>query len=286
MAQKLCIIHANCQGDILRFLLEMTPTFAQEYVIQKYTNYLQEDISPESLESCHLFLYQNLGEHWGKHATQALLQKLPSTAKTLEIPNMFFNGYWPLWTNMTSMAYGDMLLEELCSRDLNPAEILHIYLKGKLRTKFDIDALREQSRQKEVLKERHQPIKTLQFIEEHWQREQLFHTVNHPAPTLSLYVAEQVLAYLGFEGVAEKARQSLLASEDECILPIHPQIAEFYNLTFVRPGKLYPIYGQKLSFSEYTMAYIQCRLQKGPDAIKDFVVYLHLLAQRAQKHEL
>ncbi len=285
MATKLCIIHANCQGDTLRYLLEMSPAFASQYTIQKYTNYLHDDIPCESLENCHLFLYQRLGEQWGEHATEKLLQKLPASAHTLEIPNMFFNGYWPLWTNKTRMAYGDLLLEELCARPLTPVEILHLYLKGNLFAKFDIDALRQSSREKEIAKEQHQPFKTLHFIDEHWREELLFYTINHPAPKLSLYVADKVLQHLDLGIVAETARSSFLRSEDEFILPIHPQVAARDSLAFAGDKQLYPVYGQKLSFRDYAQAYIQCRLQQGPDSIDDFVVYLHLLAQRAYIHE-
>ncbi len=284
MAQKLCIIHANCQGDTLQFLLKNTPSFAKEYRIQKYTNYLQEDMTPELLQQCQLFLYQHLGNQWGDLATHNLLQLLPAAAHTLEIPNMFFNGYWPLWTNKTFMAYGDIFLEDLCARGLAPREVLHLYMKGKLTSMYDVQALRKVSRSKEETKEKNLPIKTLDFIDTHWQKEQLFYTVNHPAPQLSLYVADKILQHLGHDGVDTAARLALMNHEEEFIQPIHPQISSLYQLSFGQAEQLYPVYGQKMNFQEYANAYIHCRLQTGSDRIDDFVVYLHLLAQREQKH--
>ncbi len=283
MPKKLCIIHANCQGDTLKFLLESCPSFYSEYTIKKYTNYLQEHIAAEELESCQLFLYQHLGQQWHEAASANLLHKLPSSAHTLCIPNMFFNGYWPLWTNNTFMAYGDMLLEDLCTKELSPAEILHLYMKSRMYSTYDFEALRLQSLTKERIKETYSPITTLDFIEEHWRNKQLFHTVNHPAPPLSLYVADKILAQLGHSPVPLATRQQLLAHEEEFILPIHSSVAAQYDLAFAPPTRLYPVYGQSLSMQSYAAAYIQCRLQKGADAIKDFVVYLHLLAQGAQK---
>ncbi len=283
MPKKLCIIHANCQGDTLKFLLESTPSFNQEYSIIKYTNYLDENIEQGALQRCHLLLYQRIGDKWGDNASEALLAQLSPHAYALEIPNMFFNGYWPLWTNKTFMAYGDLLLEELCTRPLQPAEILHLYIRGKLGAKYSVDDLRQQSYEKELGKEAHAPIKTLEFIEAHWRQEQLFHTVNHPAPIVSLYVADQILQHLSFDVVADSARQMLFAHEEEFIQPIHPQVGALYHLPFASAERLYPVYGQSMTFESYAAAYIQCRLQKGADAIKDFVVYLHLLAQGAHK---
>ncbi len=284
MPQKTCLIHANCQGDTLQFLLQNTQAFAKEYSIKKYTNYLEEEIEPLALAQCDLFLYQKLGNQWGELATEKLLQKLSPQAITLEIPNMFFNGYWPLWTNKTHMAYGDMLLEELCQRGLSTAEIVHLYIKGKISNKYDIKALRQISLDKEQQKEASLHIRTLDFIEQHWQSEQLFYTVNHPAPKLSLYVADAILQHLDFKGVDTAPREALLQHKEEFILPIHPQVGEYYSLPFASAQRLYPVYGQHMHFQTYIQAYVQCRLQKGPDAITDFVVYLHLLAQRAQSH--
>ncbi len=284
MSQKLCLIHANCQGDTLHYLLKSTPSFASKYTIKKFTNYLQEDIDASSLEQCHLFLYQHLSENWGELATETLLQKLPSSALAIQIPNMFFNGYWPLWTNQTFMAYGDMLLEELCQRNLAPPEILHIYTKGKVNAKYDLDALRQQSLVKEVNKETNLSIKTLDFINENWKNEQLFYTINHPAPILSLYVADKLLAMLQLEPVPQYIRKALMEHEEEFIQPIHPQIGALYGLPFAHEQRQYPVYGQYMDFKTYSAAYIQCRLQKGEDAITDFVVYLHLLAEEAKKH--
>ncbi len=284
MSQKLCIIHANCQGDTLKYLLEATPSFAREYTIIKYTNYLQEHVDESALQRCQLFLYQHLGEQWGELATEQLLQKLPVQAQKIHIPNMFFNGYWPLWTNETFMAYGDMLLEDLCQRGLSAAEILHIYMKGNLVANYNLEALRQLSLCKERAKEEHTAIKTLDFIAKHWRQEQLFYTVNHPAPKLSLYVAENVLQLLHMGSIPHEVQDALINHEEEFIQPIHPHVGQLYNLPFADAERLYPVYGQYMNFHTYASAYIQCRLQKGEDAVKDFVVYLHLLAERVKKH--
>ncbi len=283
MGKQLCIIHANCQGDNLKGLLLSSPSFSNLFVIEKYTNYLHEEISENSLDKCGLFLYQHLGEQWGEHATTSLLQKLPASAQCICIPNMFFNGYWPLWTNKTHMAYGDILLEHLASSGLGVAEILHIYIKGKIRAKFDLDQLAQVSRTKEVEKEKHSHIKTLNIIDAHWREEQLFHTINHPGPRLTLHVANEILKLLSLSPVPAIVCDAYSTIEEEFIQPIHPQVGEYFQIPFATPNHLYNVYGQAMTFEQYARAYVQCRLQQGPDKIDDFVVFLHLLARQAQK---
>ncbi len=283
MPKEICIIHANCQGDSLQFLLLSTPSFAQKFTIHKYTNYLREGLDSEFLHTSKLFLYQELSETWGELGSHALMQKLSPQAQTLQIPNMFFNGYWPLWTNATFMAYGDTLLEELCARGLSTQEIVQIYLRGSLLKSYDLAGLRQKSYEKEVLKEKNLSIKTLPLIEELWQEEQLFYTVNHPAPRLSLYVADSVLQHLGLGTVPHSVRKQYMNTFEEFIQPIHPYIGAEYKLPFATPDRLYPVYGQEMNFASYVNAYVHCRLQSGEDSVRDFVVYLHLLAERAKK---
>ncbi len=282
--KKMCIIHANCQGDSLYFLLSATPAFTQKFTIVKYTNHLQESIDKNTLKKCELFLYQHLDEQWEELASKRILEQISGHAQSLRIPNMFFNGYWPLWTNKTTMAYGDILLEELYERGLSFHEILHLYTRGNLETKLDLDALRLISRQKEEAKEEGLLFPTLPLIENLWREEQLFYTVNHPAPRLSLYVADNVLQFLGLGTVPDSIRRLFSAHKEEFIQPIHPQVGQKYNLPFVTPERLYPVYGQDMTFQQYVAAYVNCRLQSGPDAITDFIVYLHLLTERSKKH--
>ncbi len=290
MPKNLCIIHANCQGDNLKSLLSGSDSFAKLFTIEKYTNYLKENISAKSLAQCKLFIYQHMGNHWQEHATEALLQKLPTSCLCIRIPNMFFNGYWPLWTNKTHMAYGDILLEHLCKSSLNFHDILHIFLRGNLAAKYDLQKYVALSRAKEEVKE-HMPndqgmnVSSLNIIDAYWQEEQLFYTVNHPAARLSLHVADSVLRLLNLGEVPCSLRRAYQALEEEFEQPIHPQVGKYFALPFAHETRLYNVYGQKMTFAQYAAAYANCRLQKEAQAITDFVVYLHLLAKKASLHE-
>ncbi len=285
MAKSLCIIHANCQGDSLRQLLLSSPSFAQLFRVEKYTNYLEHDIPAISMDQCALFLYQHIGDHWGENASRVLLQRVSQHAQTIAIPNMFFNGYWPLYTRNTFMAFGDMFLEDLAKKNLKPAEIKHLYLKGNMISLYDFDALYKSCRDREVEKEKFQDIKCLHTIDEFWKKEQLFYTLNHPMPRLSLYVADSVLQILGLAPLSAQVRTAFAAQCEEFEQPIHPRVGEYFHLPFATPQRLYEVFGQKMTFEQYVTAYISCRLQEGEHRVNDFVVYLHLLKQKLQKNE-
>ena len=281
MPQELCLIHANCQGDMLQCLLECVPAFAQRFTIRKFTNYQREPIPPELFARCAVFLYQGLDSAWGELASERLLEQLPSTAQTLRIPNLFFNGYWPLWTNRTRTSYGDRLLEHLLEQGLNPQEVAHLYLKGNIAAMFDLDALLEESQAYEAQKEKGLLFPALPLVREMWRQEQLFYTINHPGPRLLLHIADSVLHWLGLPPVPDNARRTLYARKEEFILPIHPQVGAHFGFAFAGAERRYPVYGQELTHAQYTAAYIHFKTQPNPAPFDDFIEYLQAIAAQA-----
>lgn len=280
MPRQLCLIHANCQGDMLQHLLECSPAFAQRFTIQKYTNYLREPIPPELFDRCALFLYQNLDPHWGELASANLLARLAPSTHVLRIPNMFFNGYWPLWTNKTTTDYGDMLLEHLVAQGLQAPQILHLYLKGRVNAMFDLDALLAASQAREAAKEHDIPIPTLPLVRELWREEQLFYTINHPGPRLLLHVANSVLQLLGFPQLDASVEKTLYARHEPFELPIHPQVGAHFGFAFAPAERRYQVYGQRMTHAQYAAAYVGFKTQTGPDPIESFIGYLHVLTVR------
>ena len=99
MGKTLCILHANCQGDALRPLLENTPAFARLFRIRQLRNYTREAVAERDLAACGLFLHQRLAPRWGELSTERLLPRLSPACRAIILPNLFFKGYWPFWTN-------------------------------------------------------------------------------------------------------------------------------------------------------------------------------------------
>ena len=153
MHRKLCLMHANCQGDELERLLTASQAFSRVYRLIRRTNYTRERITDQELAACDLFLYQHLNETWGEFSSASLLRRLSPSATALCIPNLMFRGYWPFWTNLSPIDFGDSLLNRLIDEGAPKPVILRIYLHGNIQTFVDLQASLEETiaveRQKE-----------------------------------------------------------------------------------------------------------------------------------------
>ncbi|WP_147820092.1 WcbI family polysaccharide biosynthesis putative acetyltransferase [Salidesulfovibrio onnuriiensis] len=270
MSRELCVIHANCQGEPLMERLLACPGFAARYECRLFTNYVREPIPASVLEGCGLFLYQHLGPGWGELGSDFLRSRLPESARSLCIPNMFFLGYWPFWNSEPGFNYRDGALEELIAKGLSGEEILTLYLRSRLTDRYDLAALLEQTFAREREREAHTPVKYVDLIEREFRGERLFNTVNHPGPRLLNHMAAEVLLHLELE-----PPENLFSMPDafpEFVQPIHPQVAAFHHLEFAGPDTEYEVYGKKKTFVQYAACYIEARLA----GIEDFIGYLQV----------
>lgn len=281
MHKELCILHANCQGQPLGRLLLASPGFQARWRIRGVLNYKRESLSDADLDAATLFIYQNLTMKWEVLASANVLKRLSPSATTLCIPNPFFKGYWPFWTNRDPaggvLRFGDTYLEHLINMGLDLSEISHIYLNTSLTRKYDLDSMLEESCAIEAKRETPCAFKTLPWVLEHWRTEQVCSTINHPSPRLLRFMADRVLEQLGLPPLTDAQVQALLAETPDAIScdvsdeikleqPIHPQVAAHYGLPFGGPDARYMAWGKRVSFKEYTIAYVDMRL-RGEDLI-------------------
>lgn len=271
---ELCLLHANCQGTPLARLLAASPDFAARWRIRHCINYTREAVPGEALAGCTLFLYQRLGEQWGELASDRLLARLAPGVTALCLPNLFFKGYWPLWTNASTMHFGDIYLDYLTDQGLSLAEILHVYLRGNLAEVYDLEALIAKSQALERERERGTILALADYVEEHWREEQLFATVNHPGPKLMRMVADAVLAALDLPPLEPRAGGPDLSCDPLFELPIHPVAGRHFGLPFAGEDRLYPVYGKRLTFRQYALCYVDCR-RKGYD-FQDYLAAVRL----------
>ncbi|MDR2727325.1 MAG: hypothetical protein LBC10_04965 [Deltaproteobacteria bacterium] len=271
--KRLCILHANCQGDPLAFLLAASPEFSARYAVRRFVNYRRDPIPGDLLARCALFLFQPLGDAWDELASSRLAERLPQDARCLQIPNMFFKGYWPFWTNAGPLDFGDSFLDRLAEQGLSQAEAMHVYLHGKLETKFDLDAIADETLARERDKERLAEVRSADFVAMHWRNRQLFTSVNHPAPELMIRAADGILAALDLPPAPEAAKRACPPCDADFDLPIHPAVGRHFGLPFVSEARRYNIFGHPMSFAEYAACYMDCRLR----GLDNFIAYLHLV---------
>ena len=116
MPRALCLLHANCQGEALRPLLEASPAFARHFRVLHVLNYTRAELPEDLLDGCALYLHQELGAKWGELSSAEVLRRLPPSCQALRLPNLFFQGYWPTWTRLPGVDFADTLLEGLLRR--------------------------------------------------------------------------------------------------------------------------------------------------------------------------
>lgn len=270
MGKELCIIHANCQGEPLIKRLMACPEFSGRYKCLLVTNYTREPISDEILGQCSLFLYQHLGPGWDNLASQVLLNKLSPTAQHLCIPNMFFKGYWPLWSGKAGFDYRCSHLDEIIRKGLPPEETILLFLHSNVAAWYDLPALMEETIELERNRAAHTPIQYLDFLIENYGTEQLFNTINHPRATLINHVAKGILTELGFEQPDDATLNAIGEPFPEFEQPINPKIAQFFGWDFGGSDALYEIYGRKMNFARYVANYVVARREK----VNDFIGFL------------
>ncbi|MDR2891974.1 MAG: hypothetical protein LBV80_02660 [Deltaproteobacteria bacterium] len=264
--KQLCVIHANCQGEPLAGLLQLSAEFSRNWDVRHYTNYTREIIPDADLERCGLFIYQHLGEKWGEFSSAALLARLNSRARPLYaapfcLPNMYFTGGWPFLVTDIQTDYADTFLNALIDQQVEKAVILKLYLHTDITKFVDLDAsLAETFRQGEE-RERCCSIQVMPLVREQWKRRPLFHTVNHPGKLLCALVANAVLAELGLEALPEALVEAFTPEYANFDMPIHPQVAAYYGLNYGQAGHEFNIFGRLMTFERYVSGYIECRKQ-------------------------
>ena len=272
--RELCLLHANCQGEPLALLLRSSPEFSVRWRVRHYTNYTREAIPTEDIAGATLFLYQHLGADWDEFSSAALLGAVNPDAVSLCIPNMFFKGYWPFWTNDSPMDFADVLLEKLLASGAGKPEIIKIYLHGTVTNMMNVDAVVAETLRIETDKEERCDIKTAAFIAQNWKERRLFQTVNHPGEELLLMTAQEILARLGLPPLSDEICAAFKYDYEGFHLPIHPKVASYFGLAFADESMEYLVFGKKMTFAQYVSRYIDCRLNGFEDS---FLGYLQLV---------
>lgn len=272
--KKLCIVHANCQGEPLAEFLRRVPGFGDTHEVRLYTNYIFEPIAYQDLARCEVFLYQHLDEggKWGDLASARLLAHLPATARVLSIPSMFFRGYWPFWQGGENFSFSDEVLERLLAAKLPKAELLRVYLRGNVVPGPEVEARTMRSLAHERTKEARTPIKYVDLILKYFRDEMLFSQVNHPGERLLSHVGREVLRFLDVPEPPQGVEACMGELYPEFTLPIHPSVAAHWGLSFADENTRYPLFGKNKTFARYAEDYVDARMH----GIEDFIAYLRL----------
>ena len=270
MGKRLCILHANCQGEPLLARLMASREFAAEYKCALFTNYTREPVPAEMLARCSLLLHQHLGDQWGDLASRNLQGRLPATAVSLCIPNMFFMGYWPTWSGRPGFNFRCSHLDELIDLGLSPEETTLLYLHADMAGKHDLRGILERTLEQEEHKQRLTPVGYVDLLKGRFGTRRMFNTVNHPGAGLLDRAARGILDHLGLEAPDEAALAALGDPFPEFEQPIHPGVAAFFGWDFAGQDTVYHVFGREMTFGRYVAHYVVARRE----GVSDFISFL------------
>lgn len=264
------VIHANCQGEALLQLLQSHADVAANFECRLFTNYIREQVPDAILADCAVFLYQYLDETWGELASDRLLQKLGKNSQHLCIPNYYYRHYWPLLFGGGKHVLRDRLLEDLWKRKLNRDDFVHLATRSSLLSSYDLQGIVDQSLSHERAKEARTPIKYVDRILAGCGQERLFYSVNHPGEEILFFTVDEILTWMGFTSLPQGQAPVLDPSYTALELPVHPGLAEVFNLSWVEARTTYAVYGNQVTYAQFAWLYAEYR-DSGIDNFIEFM---------------
>ena len=269
-------MYTNCQRGLIWEFLKLSDDFNKNFQVEldkvpsNYMAIQNNSIIPDSiLKEAKLFIYQPLDRKYKECSTEYILSRLPPDCLSISFPRLYFPGYWPQHSLNPykkiqqesfpeRFPYGDGNLNEMLKQKLPYSKILNELSRKDFYEKeilfSSLNNTIEESKKREQLTD----IKIADYIQDNYQTQQLFHTINHPTDLIGFEVANQILRILNMPLIPEDKkplRKEVLGGTQ---VPIYPSVIEQLNLKFVSINSLYKSkgLGKMVTFSEYTEEYI------------------------------
>ena len=273
-------IFGNCQSKALAEVLLENPDFAARWEWTPVT--MAHQLTPELIPSMHntfkeldLLIYQPFkGRGIRAHSSDELLKQLPSRAKAICIPIMYFDGYFP--------QLGALPGVQTPLNRVHDYLIVYFYLRGKSISQT-IDSLQHpdlfkkryskklfraniaELRKRE--KKHRMGITISSFIEEFARKHLLFHQVNHPTKALFQHIANQLFEQVGVSSPFELewGNKGPLSA---VICPPLKSLYQYNQCDFDISFDTYIVFQERLSQSEVVNR-MYCYFSKvGPETLK------------------
>ncbi len=263
-ARPALIVAGNCQASFLWRALKESPQLSEQYDILYFRNFRkgdQSDLAPEDLSRCAILLEQIA------HKAPELPNKhlLPANAHVVSFPILWMNSLWPTAIKDPRNApteqhpagpypYGDRLVLRLLDDGLGPEEIAQQYAKVDLNQIVDLQRFHEINVEKARLLDARADVKLGAHVIESFRDSRLFVTQNHPTMVMLRYIADAVFAALGVEPPQSDLAQAS-GGMQHIHMPIHPQVAQHFQLEWYDEDMTYRYFGEHLSLREFIRRY-------------------------------
>ncbi|WP_159083706.1 WcbI family polysaccharide biosynthesis putative acetyltransferase [Nocardioides terrigena] len=225
--KRLVVIHGNCQAEALRHMLSLAPAFRERYVatpVPPVHMITRSQLRPlmDVVRRTDVFITQPIRDNLRGMpiGTAQVAHYLPSRARTITFPSMYFDGFHPyqvtvhapgadLSTAAPLTDYHDLRLMHAAAENWD-ARTTQAWLDGHSADEAYVRAVYSGSMQ--TLEDREEPLdtKVTPGIREHGGRS--FFTLNHPSNLIVGGVAAQVLTSLGLSTEMDPPRREYLDS--------------------------------------------------------------------------
>jgi hypothetical protein len=261
------IVVGNCQARFLFRCLRRNPTIQEHFEPVYVRNRAHLGIDPVdegAVRRCR-FLLEQVGHLTTELACKSLA---PSDCQTIRFPVVWLNSLWPTHIedprNKPSEAfprglfpYGDSVILRMLDQGLTPEEASAAYLATPLSKHVNLQRFHDiNAAKKRALDEMADPgLKWGGMILDLFNQEKLFVCYNHPAPELLRKMLDDTLAAIGFAGLEAGFPKVTREGIGPMHIPIHPEVAELFQLKWYDPDAAYRYYDKAFTAAEYYRRY-------------------------------
>lgn len=286
--RKVAVIYGNCQTLLLREILLLNRSFADQYFFIAIPAVCDYNAGEEARElwntllahdefwsQIDLFLCQKVNESnkfCRDLATDNIIGKLASDCQIVMLINIYFNGYFIQRVENTNNVMkevhqsglfpsADIFVDELLKRGFLNDDILkqiqdRAFISPPIIERAVSQSLLElQDREKEVA------VGISDYIEQRYKEKQLFYSPNHPINAVLIEYARRIIRFMGLTD--QEISEDLVYLKAGCLkgqdIPIYPSVIEtlgmkhydclYYINRYLEPEIL-------VGFDEYIRKYI------------------------------
>ncbi|MDD5618384.1 MAG: WcbI family polysaccharide biosynthesis putative acetyltransferase [Candidatus Omnitrophica bacterium] len=242
---KNIFIYANCQGEMISYILKTIPAINDLYTIDFVFNWIlieeKKDVPLEKIKDADVFIYQPLAEKYGIYSPVNMLHYLKKDCIPISFPYIYNAALWPFYLDDKCISddvlslhgirlfdYG--IIAAYVKNGVDDSELLDLYKKHKIdfmfnrRFQYTMKILRQH--------EEDATVRVADFIEKNIRKVRLFYTCNHPAPIILNHCVNQILDVLGVKNHSLDYGSDAKCLHDETVWPITKQVQESLGLEY------------------------------------------------------
>lgn len=221
--KKIAVVYGNCQTTLIEKAMRQHSAFSKEYTVISIPKVCDYVDNKELLEyfihdevfwkQVDLFIYQTVSAD-NKFSeilsTDEILHKLRPDCKTVNIVNVYFEGYFPQRTDNSKpvlkevhqsglFPFGDKYVDPMLQENYSSEKIFSTIFQEDFISEAEIMDGVSKSLNELKTRESAVDVKISDFIETHYKEEQLFYSPNHPCERLMKVYIDRILEFLGYE---------------------------------------------------------------------------------------